>query len=156
MRLRPYHHSDAEPLAHLFRDSVRGLGLQAYDLQQVEAWARYPDDIEEFRRRLARGVTLIAEEAGAPAAFGQLDPADRVAFLYCAPAFARRGFASRIYDALEAMARSAGQSRLGTEASRLARPFFERKGFTVVAIQHPVRHGVVFERFKMEISLAPG
>ncbi len=64
MMLRAFLPSDAEPLARVYRDAVRGLGVQAYTPAQVEVWALYPDDLAEFGGRLARGVTLVAEVAG--------------------------------------------------------------------------------------------
>jgi putative acetyltransferase len=141
--------SDAEALAGIYRDAVRGIGSQAYTQEQVVAWALYTDDMEEFRIRMSRGLTLVAEEEGRKIAFGQLEPDDHLAFLYCSAANARRGIGSAIYSALEAHARAKGVSEIRTEASRISRPFFEKKGYTVFEIEQVVRSGVEFERFRM-------
>lgn len=154
MILRPYISPDAEALAKIYRDAVRGLGPQAYTQEQVAAWSRYPADIEEFRTRMSRGITLIAEDDGRAAAFGQLDPDDHLAFLYCSSACARRGVGSMIYSALEAHAFAKGISEIHTEASRISRPFFEKHGYAVIEIEHVVRSGVEFERFRMRKSIS--
>jgi len=154
MKLRPYDKSDAEDLAHVYRDAANFIGRQAYNADQVRVWSLYPDDIEEFRDRLARGLTLVAEADNVVVAFGQLDPGDHVAFIYCASANARRGIASAIYDRLEAHAIAKGILTLTTDASRISRPFFEKKGFTVTAIEHSLRLGVLFERFRMSKPLS--
>lgn len=155
MKLRPFLKSDAEALARVYRDAVRTIGPGMYSARQVEVWALYPDDMEEFRDRLSRGLTLVAEEAGEMVAFGQLDPIDHVAFLYCAGAFSRRGLASAIYEHLEHQAASSGVTTLTTDASRISRPFFEKKAFVVRAVEHPLRLGVEFERFRMTKAVKP-
>jgi putative acetyltransferase len=151
--LRAYRADDAEALAALFRASARVLGAQAYSPAHVDAWARYPEDIEAFRARLAQGTTLVALGGETPVGFGQLNPADRVDFLYVAPTHARRGVAQAIYDALEAQARNLGTATLRAAASRLSKRFFEKNGWTVVQIEQAPRYDVVFERYLMCKSL---
>jgi putative acetyltransferase len=149
MILRSFVASDAEALAEVYRDAVRGIGPQAYTAEQVAAWASYPDDLAEFRDRMSCGLTLVAEEASRVIAFGQLEPTDHLAFLYCSAARARRGVGSAIYSALEAHAFSRGVSEIRTEASTISRPFFEKQGYAVIAIEHVSRFGLEFERFRM-------
>lgn len=149
MKIRKFSPSDAEPLADVYRDAVRGIGPQAYTSEQIVAWALYPDDMAEFSERLSRGVTLVAEDDAGPIAFGQLEPEDHLAFLYCATAYSRRGVASSIYSELEAHAFSRGVLEIHTEASRISRPFFEKNGYIVVEVEHVVRFGIEFERFRM-------
>jgi putative acetyltransferase len=100
-----------------YRDAVRSIGSEAYTPEQVAAWAEYPIDIEEFRARLSRGYTLIAEEDGRMIAFGQLDPVDHIAFLYCRGADGRRGIGTAIYGALEAHALGHGVHMISVDAS---------------------------------------
>jgi len=154
MHIRRYTLSDAEALAALYRDAARTLGRQAYSEAQTRVWARYPEDIEAFRATLAAGVTLCAVDGDVIAAFGQLNPMDHVAFLYCAPAHARKGYASALLERLESHARQSGAGVLQVEASRVARPLFERQGFVVVEEERPVRYGIEFVRFKMEKRLS--
>jgi putative acetyltransferase len=149
MPLRAVTIEDAPPLAKLYRDSVRGLGAQAYSAEQVAVWASYPDDFLEFRRRILLGVALVSLEGDAIAAFGQLEPDDHISLLYTATPFARRGHATAIYHALETTARSRGVTRLGTTASRLSRPFFTQHGFDLLEVERNHYKGVEFERFKM-------
>ncbi len=150
VKLRTFVSTDAEALVSVYRDAVRTLGPQAYSYRQVAVWARYPEDIEEFRDRLSRGRTVVAERGGNILAFGQLDPDDHLAFLYCKGEFSRKGIGSDIYDDLEAHASRTGVQRLFTEASRISRPFFEKKGFRIVEVETATRCGVEFERFRME------
>lgn len=152
--LRTFRNDDTASLAQLYRASVRGLGPRVYAARQVEAWARYPEDLCEFGERLSRGLTLLALDGETIAGFGQLQPADHVALLYCAPQYAGRGAASMIYAQLEQTAVEQGMSALTAEASHLARPFFERKGWEVVATELAMRQGIGLERFRMRKLLA--
>ena len=116
-------------------------------------WASYPASGTDFEARLARGGVIVADVEGLVVAFGQLEPADHVAFLYCKGAFARRGLASAIYAEVEARARADGAIELRTEASRISRGFFERQGFAVTEVEQVERGGFTFERFKMRKAL---
>lgn len=150
---------DAQPLAALFRSAILTLAASHYDATQRAAWASGADDLEAFDARLRRGVTLVAQCGAEYAAFGQLFPCDHVEMLYVASAWARRGLASALIARLEAIARDAQAMTLDTDASALARPVFERAGFSLVA-QETVRRGSVsLPRFHLckplnEVSLA--
>jgi putative acetyltransferase len=153
MNLRRYQPHDAEALAGVYRDSVLGLGWQGYSAEHLLAWASFVDDVEDFRIRLAKGFTWVAEVDEVPVAFGQLEPSDHVAFLYCVGEVARQGIATALYEKLEETARECDESLLHTEASRISRPFFEKMGFEVVAPEWVERAGLRFERFHMRKRL---
>lgn len=140
---------DAAPLASLFRGAILTLTAPHYDAGQRAAWAAAADDLDAFDARLARGVTLVAEWAGEPVAFGQLFPCDHVEMLYVAPGWTRRGLAAALIARFEALAREAGASTLDTDASALARPVFERAGFSLVAEERVQRGSVSLPRFHL-------
>lgn len=155
LRIRPWEPRDTAALARIYRDAALDMGAHAYSAAQAAAWAGAVDDLDAFARELADGITLVAEtDTGDTAAFGQLRPSDRVALLYTAPGYARASYASGIYRLLEERARAAGVGVLHTEASRVARPFFEKHGFELVASEEVQRHGESFERFRMAKLLA--
>ena len=154
MKLREYTPADAEALAEVYRNAARNLGRQGYTEEQTRVWAMHPKDIDEFRVTLSEGLTLCAVVDDTLVAFGQLNPTDHVAYLYCGSAHARRGYASAILGVLEEQARAEGVSTLRVDSSCVARPFFEHCGFHVIDEERPVRHGVEFLRFKMEKELA--
>lgn len=149
IQLRRLVRGDLKEIAAVYRNAVMALGPPAYAEDQTVVWASYPEDSDAFYGRLSRGITLVADFCGKPIAFGQLEPDDHIAFLYSSPEFARRGIATRIHAALESAARAAGTSILRTEASRISRPFFERRGYEIVASECVERKGVAIERFRM-------
>jgi putative acetyltransferase len=154
MKLRRYKEFDAPALAGLYREAVLITGRSAYTREQVEAWAALADDLETFRRRLGRGITLVALESNEAVGFGQLHPPDRIALLATAPQHGRQGIATAICRELEKLAARAGQSKLRTEASLIAQPLFARLGFVVEAQERTEFRGVAFERLRMSKELA--
>ena len=60
----------------------------------------------------------------------------------------------RRYDAIHEEAVTLGLRRLHSEASHLARPFFERQGWSVVRAQSLERDGVSLTNFVMEKVLS--
>jgi putative acetyltransferase len=74
-------------------------------------------------------------------------------FAYVDPAVRGHGVAAALYDAIEARARAHGLSRLRTEASRVAEPFFGARGWVVIRRQRVRRNGVGLPNAVMERAL---
>jgi putative acetyltransferase len=128
--LRPYLAADARHCAEIFRASIAELAAEDYDEDQREAWASRADDEQAFGARLAEALTLLAMIDGAVAGFATLKGADEIDMLFVAPEFARQGVGRTLVDALTRLAQARGATRLTTEASDVAKPLFERQGFT--------------------------
>ena len=90
------------------------------------------------------------DERDRPIAYGDLEDDGHLDFLYCAPEAAGKGNGSQIYDALERRAREKSLRKIYVEASEVARPFFERNGFTLVSRNSLSIRGVAIHNFKME------
>ena len=130
--LRPFVPADARRCAQIFRASIEELAAEDYDANQREAWASTAEDEDAFGARLNAELTLLALIDGAIAGFASLKGANEIDMLYVDPEFARRGAGGALLEALTKLARARGATRLTTEASEVARPLFERHGFTAV------------------------
>ena len=64
-----------------------------------------------------------------------------------------RGVGAALLARVEARARRLGLRRLATEASITARPFFQARGFRVIAEQQVRRRCATFVNYRMEKSL---
>jgi putative acetyltransferase len=128
--LRPYVPGDARRCAEIFRSSVDELAADDYDADQRQAWASAADDEAAFAARLAGGLTLIAVIDGAAAGFATLKGAEMIDMLYVDPEFARQGAGRALIAALTKLASARGAKRLTAEASDVAKPLFERQGFS--------------------------
>ena len=128
--LRPYLPADAKRCAEIFRASIEELATDDYDEDQREAWASRADDEAAFGARLADALTLLAAVDGAIAGFASLKAGEEIDMLFVDPEFARQGVGRTLVDALTKLAEARGVKRLTTEASDVAKPLFERQGFT--------------------------
>jgi putative acetyltransferase len=128
--LRPYLSADSRRCAEIFRSSIDQLAADEYDADQREAWASRADDEQAFDARLKDALTLLAVIDGAVAGFASLKGADQIDMLFVDPEFARQGAGLALIEALTKLAQARGAKRLTVEASDVAKPLFERQGFT--------------------------
>jgi putative acetyltransferase len=129
LAMRPMLPSDVPDLAEIFRASIEELTIDDYSEAQQRAWMSAADDEEEFGRKLAGELTLVATFGGAAIGFASLAENKRIDMLYVHPAAAGQGAGAMLADALEKLAAARGAKELTVEASDSARGFFERRDF---------------------------
>jgi len=153
--IRPYRTDDAPHIARLYYEAVQALGPRAYSSAQVAAWAPAPLAPIDVLTRAADGrTTFVAADALDQAvAYVDLEADGHVDHLYCHPDFAGQGVASRLLETLVARARENGIAALHVEASELARPVFERHGFSVTARRDFEVRGVPIHNYAMQRDL---
>ncbi|MFN3243107.1 MAG: GNAT family N-acetyltransferase [Planctomycetota bacterium] len=156
MRVRRYVEADLQRVTELFTRSVHALGAPHYDPEQREAWAPAEPDHERFRARFSTMTVLLAEDQGDLLGFVGFESDGHVDFLYTSPDHARRGVATRLHDEVVAALRELGVTGLYTEASEVARPFFERQGYVVVEREVVTRGGVSLPRYRMRRPASAG
>jgi putative acetyltransferase len=127
--LRPFLAVDTPVLAAIFVAAVEELTGEDYSEAQQEAWASAADDEEQFGKRLASELTLIATLQNSPVGFASLKGADHIDMLYVHPSAAGQGVASMLCDALEKLAGARGAKSLTVDASDNAQAFFAKRGY---------------------------
>jgi putative acetyltransferase len=127
--LRPFLPADVPVLAAIFAASIEELTGDDYSEVQQEAWMAAAED-EEFGKRLASDLTLIATLEGSPVGFASLRGNDHIRMLYVHPAVAGQGIATMLVDALEKLAGGRGAQSLTVDASDTAEGFFAKRGYT--------------------------
>ncbi|MBM5797227.1 MAG: GNAT family N-acetyltransferase [Cyanobacteria bacterium M_surface_7_m2_040] len=151
-QLRPFQQADLPQLLRVYGEAVRSQCPGLYSPQQVQAWARHPLQHSAVAAAIERGwclVNPVLPSAAAIAAFGVLEPLDRLSLLYCEGRWSRQGRANALLAALEEHARSQGVPRLRTEASQLSRPLLLRRGWQIDAEETVLFAGVSFVRWRM-------
>ena len=158
--IRNYRNDDAEALRDLTIQAIESIGSKAYSAEQVEGWSAGHRDVDRIRRRVAAGVWIFvaADHADQPVAFALLEPpfegSAHLDMLYCHPDHTRHGLADQLLARAENFGHANGAKRLYSEASELARPAFERAGYTMThrrdfAITHEGRE-VPIHNYAME------
>jgi len=152
--LRPYHPADAIALTDLYARSVRRYGPRAYTPAQVAAWAATADVARTAARcRDGRQVWVAQDEAGFVLGFGDLEADGHLDMLYAAPEAEGLHVGSLLYAAIESHACEQGMELIFVEASELARPLFERRGFTLLGRNDLLLGGVAIHNYRMEKRL---
>ncbi|WP_323752583.1 GNAT family N-acetyltransferase [Marinobacter sp.] len=151
--IRNYRIKDLSPVVRLFTDSVHELTAAAYDETQRYAWASRTPNLDTWQGRLASLETLVAEDGDALAGFISYEPSGVIDLVFTAPNYARQGIASALYQEAEQQLQNKGVKELRTEASVVARPFFEKHGFEVLEEQQVTIRGTHFLRFNMRKEL---
>jgi putative acetyltransferase len=140
---------DTAAIAELFTESVHQIAANSYNPEQLAAWAPTPPDIDRWSQRLANVTTLVAEAGKQLAGFLSYTDSGYIEFLYSSPHFSRQGVASQLFEAARSQLSEHGVTKLSTDASLEAMPFFKSKNFEIVEEQQVERHGQTFIRFVM-------
>src|SRR6059058_6240773 len=106
--LRPFLREDTPVLAAIFAAAIEQLTGDDYNEAQQQAWASVADDEEQFGKRLASELTLIATLENSPVGFASLKGADHIDMLYVHPSVAGQGVGAMLCDALEKLAGGRG------------------------------------------------
>jgi putative acetyltransferase len=127
--LRPFLVEDTPVLAAIFTAAIEELTGDDYSESQQEAWASVAEDEEQFGKRLAYELTLIATLQNSPVGFASLKGKDHIEMLYVHPSAVGQGVASMLVDALERLAGARGAKALTVDASDNAEGFFAKRGY---------------------------
>jgi len=153
LAVRPYVPQDAEATIGIFLRAIREVASNDYTPDQVNAWAQV-EDHEGWARRRASRPTWIATVDGSPAGFSDLEASGHLDMMFVHPQYQGLGVASLLLKAVEAAGHGQSLTLITTEASLTARPFFERRGFNVVAAQEVQKRGQTLRNFRMEKRLS--
>ncbi len=124
---------------------------QYSEIERV-VWKRSAEDKERWKKKIDSQYFILAKRDSELIGMGSLEK-DYIDVLYVHPAFSGMGIAHNIYKELERQAIDTGQVKLETDASYVARPFFERQGFEVVRMNRNNRYGVELINFRMRKGL---
>lgn len=145
--------ADAASCYDVFYTAVHTGAAPHYTAAQRQAWAPHAAMPASFPEKLAAQVCWVARCEGKSVGFFSMEADGHLDTAFVAPDFRRTGLASDLYDKIILDARSLELGRLFTEASHLARPFFEKRGWSVTMPETVTRNGVHIERFQMAIDL---
>jgi putative acetyltransferase len=153
LEIRPLRDDDGEAAALIFFDAVHKGAAAHYTTEQLIAWAGDRPNPSGWTNRLVGVEGYIAEVAGRPIGFMTIDAKGYVDLAFVSSDVSGRGVGWRLYVAVQERAEMLGVTFLTTDASKAARPFFERQGWVVDEEQIVERRGVPFTNFKMSKSL---
>jgi putative acetyltransferase len=129
MDIRRFESADAEDVARIRAATITQL-TEFYDRAALEAWAG-SIGAEDFKRTANEYHRFVAMEDGKILGYGDWKPgSNEFAGIYIDPEAQGKGVGSALFDAIEADARAAGAPRLWANATKNARTFYEKHGFS--------------------------
>jgi len=152
--LRPYLPADTPMLAAIFVAAIQELTGDDYSEAQQEAWAAAAEDEEQFGKKLASELTLIATLQNSPVGFASLKGPDHIDMLYVHPSVVGQGVGAMLCDALEKLAGARGTENLTVEASDNALDFFKKRGYVAKQRNTVTVHGEWLANTTMQKALA--
>ena len=144
MTLKPYQDKNREEISKLFYETVHSVNARDYTEEQLFAWAKHEQSLLARRNDLFKQRTLIAEQNGKIVGFASVDSSGCLDLLFVHKDFQRRGIATALCDELEK-----GFPVVRTYASVTAKPFFERRGYSVTEEREVERSGVKLKNYEM-------
>ena len=150
---RPLTVEDGEAAAQIFFDAVHNGTTDVYSIEQREAWGESAPNPAGWQHKFKESVGFAADMGDKLVGFMTLDTDGYIDLAFVRPDLSGRGIGRSLYYLIEARAISDGTKRLTTEASKKAKPFFERMGWIVEEEQVVIKKGVSLTNFKMCKSL---
>ncbi|MET3845471.1 GNAT family N-acetyltransferase [Bradyrhizobium sp. OAE829] len=152
--LRPFLAADTPVVAAIFVAAIQELTGDDYSEAQQEAWASAADDEEQFGKKRAGELTLIATLQNSPVGFASLKGADHIEMLFVHPSAVGQGVGAMLCDALEKLAGARGAKILTVDVSDNAQEFFLKRGYVAMQRNTVTINGEWLANTTMQKTLA--
>jgi len=150
MEIRNYTPEYTEEIVELFNSSVHAIDSSIYSSKQKQAWAPTPPDYNQWRLRLANKKTYLAIINNKVAGFIVLEADGYIDCIFTHPEQEGKGVAYLLYSNVELLAKARNMKALYLDASIIAKPFFEHRGFVVLQESKIKKSGQVLINYSMK------
>ena len=149
MEVRKLRKGEEKELWELFYNTIHNVNIRDYTESQVEAWAPTDFDVNIAIQKFRDIDPFVVIKNGKIIGYGDIQPDGLIDHFYCHHEFQRQGVGSALFGAIEKEAEKNGISRMYSNVSITARPFFEAKGFSVEKEQTVKVRDQQFINFRM-------
>jgi putative acetyltransferase len=151
--IRNFDPTDAPALWNIFYSAIHQLAAEDYSPQQLAAWAPQQIDLEKWATRM-RGISpFIAQVNSKPVGYADVQPNGYIDHFFVSPTVARRGVGTSLMRHIHQQANALQLTRLFSDVSITARPFFEHFDFAVEKTQSVSINGIALTNYRMSTSL---
>lgn len=154
IHIRDFEADDTSQTADVFYEAVHVGAKDVYDEKQRKAWAPKRPDLSSWEERKTAQTSKVALLDTDVVGFMTLTSEGKIDLAFVIPDAMGKGVAGKLYASLLRDAKSAGHRQLTTEASHLARSFFEKRGWHVVKQQTVIRSDVALTNFLMQLDVS--
>ena len=124
--------SDAPELRDLFKDTVLHINKRDYSQAEVEDWASCGNDLSHIEEMIKTHYFIVATNRQSQiVGFSSITHQGYLHSMFVHKDFQGKGIATILLNEIERYANTAGITRITSEVSLTARPFFEKRGYRV-------------------------
>lgn len=149
MKVRQYQAGEERILWSLFYNTIHTVNARDYSQAQLDAWGYAELDEAIWQQKMESinpAVVLIDDKI---VAYSDLQESGYIDHFFCHADYQRQGVGSFLMAHLEQLARAKGITKMSSDVSITARPFFEAKGFVVNEEQFVEIRGQILRNFKV-------
>jgi putative acetyltransferase len=133
---------------------VHTINILDYALEQINAWAPPEIDSERWLHHFKHHITFVAISGTQIVGFGDATKEGLIYHMYTHKNFQRQGIATSLLKKLEEELQKLSITKIITEASITAKPFFEKQGYSTLYSQEKKhRSGIMFLNYIMHKHL---
>ncbi|PQJ49105.1 GNAT family N-acetyltransferase [Vibrio jasicida] len=151
--IRDFQEEDAPKLWALFFNTVRNVNRRDYTEQQVKAWAQEGFDSQLWLKKMISIQPFVAVLDGVIVGYSDVQPSGLVDHFFCHHEHQGQGVGRALMTHVLEQAKAKGLTRIYSEVSVTARPFYEHMGFIVVNEQQIEVRGATLTNYVMERRL---
>ena len=118
-------------LWEMFYNTIHNVNIRDYDENQIEAWAPGDFDVNIAIQKFRDIDPFVAIKNGKIIGYADIQSDGLIDHFYCHHEFQRKGVGSALFSAIEKEAVKNGITKMYSNVSITARPFFEAMGFSV-------------------------
>ena len=123
--------TDIEEIQSLYRNTVLVINRRDYSQAEVEDWASCGDDPSKIEGMKTHYFIVAVNRQSEIVGFSSITPQGYLHSMFIHKDFQGKGVATLLLNEIERYAVAAGITRITSEVSITARPFFEKRGYIV-------------------------
>jgi putative acetyltransferase len=151
MHIRKATPEDIPELKELYYNTITSINAKDYNEEQIKAWASTADRTESLLKRIHEQYFFVAEtDDKIITGFSSLDKTGYLDLMYVHKDFQNMSVAKQLLQKIIETAVMLNVSRLETDASITAKPFFEKHSFKIICEQTVLIKDVALVNYKME------
>jgi len=155
MKIEDYLPYDFKEIADLFHGSVHSISSGFYTPDELDAWSPFPPNYDEWEIRLETKQPYKAMINDRIVGFIELENDGHIDCLYVHRDFKGEGIGSQLLEYVIQTAKNNGIYHLYAEASKVARPIFEKQGFSYNNTNYIKLRGQLLINYSMSLTLQP-
>ncbi|GGD43250.1 acetyltransferase [Emticicia aquatilis] len=145
--------ADNQAITQLFYETITSINVKDYDAQQIETWASSAENKDFWQEQIEKQHFIIVENDEYLLGFASLTTDGYLDFMYVHKNHQKQGIAGALLENILNEANRLNLTKIWTDASITARPFFLNKGFVIEKIYTKISKEVAFENAIMVRNL---